>query len=150
MSTTTLASHLFITAVGAHMRGLPLNYQLTDLGATFVKEAKTAPVYRLYSMGPRPLLVRQTKLADSNSTYVGNSINLEVWSMPLENVGRFLQQIPSPLGLGTVELDSGECVKGFIGEAYAIDELAAVDITHLGGWRAHLAALDALSSSKTD
>jgi allophanate hydrolase len=63
-----------------------MNYQLTDLGATFVKEAKTAPLYRLYSMGPRPLLVRQAKPVDEASSN-GNSINLEVWSMPIENVG---------------------------------------------------------------
>eukprot|EP00983_Pelagomonas_calceolata_P034152 1069541-Pelagomonas_calceolata.AAC.2 len=41
------------------MTGLPLNHQLTDLHASFVKACKTAPVYRMYSLGPRPALIRQ-------------------------------------------------------------------------------------------
>jgi hypothetical protein len=33
---------------------------------------------------------------------------------------RFLAQIPSPLGLGTVLLEDGTTVKGFIGESFAL------------------------------
>ena len=41
--------------------------------------------------------------------------------------------IPSPLGIGTVVLDNGETVKGFICENAGID--GAEDITNYGGWR---------------
>lgn len=173
-------ARLEITAVGAHMRGLPLNYQLTELGAMFVREARTvcagqghvqshrpcdappsnhrarptpqpsqlqftwlqhlactvqAPVYRLFSLGPRPLLVRQAQQDSSTA-----AISLEIWSVPSENVGRFLAQIPSPLGLGTVQLSDGTSVKGFIGEAFAATQEGAVEITHFGGWRAYMAS----------
>jgi allophanate hydrolase len=39
-------STMFQLAVaGAHLSGLPLNHQLTELGAKLVKTVRTAPVY---------------------------------------------------------------------------------------------------------
>jgi allophanate hydrolase len=67
------------------MSGLPLNYQLTELGAKLVGEARTAPVYRMYDLGPKPSLVRQTE------NEPGFEIGLEIWELPLEKVGDFLQ-----------------------------------------------------------
>lgn len=92
-------------------------------------------MYRLFSLGPRPLLVRQAQQDSSTA-----AISLEIWSVPIENVGRFLAQIPSPLGLGTVQLSDGTSVKGFIGEAFAATQEGAVEITHFGGWRAYMAS----------
>jgi len=40
--------------------------------------------------------------------------------------------------MGTLELEDGEQVKGFLCEAYAIRD--AQDISSYGGWRAFLAA----------
>ena len=117
-----------IAVVGAHMSGLPLNHQLLELGAHFFKRAKTDPNYRLYSLpgGPpdRPGLVRDSS---------GSSIELEIWAMPISKFGLFMTQIPSPLGIGTLTLESGETIKGFICEASEITE--AEDITSFGGWR---------------
>ena len=39
-----------IAVVGAHLSGLPLNHQLTDLGATLIQAAQSAPAYRLYAL----------------------------------------------------------------------------------------------------
>jgi len=121
-----------IAAVGAHMSGLPLNGELTRLGGRFLRQARTAPTYHLYRLagGPpaRPGLV---KAAD------GAAIALEIWALPRTAVGAFLAGIPAPLGLGTVTLDTGEQVKGFICEPSGLD--GAEDITTSGGWRAYLA-----------
>jgi allophanate hydrolase len=117
------------------MSGMPLNHQLVDLGGRLEGTKKTAPTYRLYALsgGPphRPGLLRVAS--------GGGSIDLEVWSLPLANVGRFLRQIPAPLGLGTVALDDGSEVMGFLCESHAI--ASAEDITALGGWRAYLKTL---------
>jgi allophanate hydrolase len=48
-------------------------------------------------------------------------------------------QVPAPLGIGTVDIDDGTQVKGFIceawvGEAAAAGEPNVVDISHLGNW----------------
>jgi allophanate hydrolase len=128
---------VLIAVNGAHMSGLPLNGQLIELGGSFVREDQTAPYYRLYSLegfSPiRPGMIRVSNPAD------GSSIALEVWAIPTSSVGRLLMQIPAPLGLGTLELDSGDTVKGFVCEAAAA--VSAKDITAHGGWRTYLTTL---------
>ncbi len=67
----------------------------------------------------------------------GANIYLEVFKLPTEKVGSFLQQIPSPLGLGTVDLEDGKSVKGFICEGYVASGdsgFEVEEITHLQGW----------------
>jgi allophanate hydrolase len=124
-----------IAVVGAHMSGLPLNGQLTELGGRLESAGRTAPVYRFYALpgGPprRPGMVRVAQ--------GGGAIELEVWSLPSVEVGRFLRKIPAPLGLGTVTLADGSSVPGFLCEGHATHD--AEDITSLGGWRAYLKTL---------
>jgi hypothetical protein len=68
----------------------------------------------------------------------GAGIEVEVWRLPLAALGSFMAGIPAPLGIGTVEVEGGRWVKGFICESYAL--AAATDITTYGGWRAYLAS----------
>jgi allophanate hydrolase len=111
---------------------LPLNHQLTSRGATLVRRTRTIPAYRFYALpgGPpyRPGLIRVAQ--------GGASIDVEVWSVPAEHFGSFVAGIPAPLGIGKIDLEDGERVCGFIGEAYAVE--SAEDITALGGWRAYM------------
>jgi allophanate hydrolase len=122
-----------LAVVGAHMSGLPLNGEVTRLGGRFLRATKTAPNYRLYALsgGPpsRPGLVR----ADQ-----GQQIALETWAIPKANFGEFILGVPSPLGIGTLRLETGETVKGFICETAGLD--GAIDVTEYGGWRAYLAS----------
>jgi allophanate hydrolase len=67
----------------------------------------------------------------------GKRIEVEIWRIPKRHIGALLEQIPHPLGLGNVELDSGQWVKGFICEPIAVD--GSTDITHTGGWRSFIA-----------
>jgi allophanate hydrolase len=133
--TTTLDERLQIAVVGAHMSGLPLNKELLDRRGRFERSARTAPRYRLYALpgGPprRPGLVRQ---ADD-----GASIELEVWSLPRWEFAEFVGRIPAPLGIGTVTLEDGSSVQGFLCEDYATRD--AKDITAFGGWRAYVKAV---------
>lgn len=121
-----------VALVGAHMSGLPLNGEIAGRGGRFLFSAETAPKYRFYALagGPpkRPGLVRQDE--------GGASIALEVWAMPKAEFGAFMAGIPSPLGIGTLELSDGSTVKGFICESAGI--AGADDITAFGGWRAYL------------
>ena len=113
-----------LAVVGAHLSGMPLNHQLTERGARLVKAAKTAAAYKLYSLGEKPGLVREGD----------GKIEVEVWEMPARRFGSFVAEIPAPLGIGTVELEDGAKVKGFLCESYAVQ--GKEDITKLGGWRA--------------
>jgi hypothetical protein len=118
-----------VAVCGAHMSGLSLNSQLTSLGGEFVKATTTSPNYQLFKLNgfnpPRPGLLRVAKN--------GSEIALEIWQLPIENYGKFVAGVPSPLGFGTLTLVDGSQVQGFICEAYATQD--AIDISHLGGWR---------------
>jgi allophanate hydrolase len=123
-----------LAVVGAHLRGLPLHHQLTELGAAFVREGATADGYRLYALPdtapPKPGLVR-----DGDR---GTNIALEIYALTPDAFGRFVATVPPPLCIGTVALDDGTSVKGFLCEPRAI--VGATEITELGGWRAYLTA----------
>ena len=124
---------LELAVVGAHLRGMPLNHELLACGARFVKETRTADYYRLYALPgttpPKPGLAT----ADDGAPVV-----VEVWEMPVAYFGQFVAGVPSPLGIGSVTLENGDVVKGFICEGHAIAQ--ATDITHFGGWRAYRSA----------
>ncbi|GAB4167259.1 MAG: allophanate hydrolase [Terrimicrobiaceae bacterium] len=115
-----------LAVCGAHMRGFPLEKQLTELGGFFVREDVTSANYHLFALDElRPGLVR----ASSG----GSAISLEVWSLPTDHLGRILASIPSPLGLGKIELSTGELVTGFLCEAAACE--GKQEISRRGGWR---------------
>lgn len=137
------AGTLSIAVVGAHLSGMPLNSQLTERGATLLRATTTSPFYRLYALPgtvpPKPGLQR---VVEGNE---GAAIALEVWAVPLAQVGSFLALIPPPLGLGSVELADGSWVKGFICEGHAL--AGAQDVTLHGGWRAYVASRATPSSN---
>jgi allophanate hydrolase len=122
-----------LAVCGAHMSGLPLNHQLAERGARLQRRCRTAAAYRLFALpgGPpaRPGLLRQEN---------GRAIEVEVWEVPVATFGGFVASIPRPLGIGALELEDGEWVKGFICEAYGTKN--AQDITDLGSWRRYLMA----------
>lgn len=126
---------LRIAVVGAHLQGMPLHQQLLDRHCRLVKSTHTSASYQLFALAnttpPKPGLVR----TQSN----GQRIELEIYDMPAHYVGSFLELIPAPLGLGSIELEDGSWVKGFICEPWAIHE--AEDISHFGGWRAYIKSL---------
>ncbi|MEI2418219.1 urea carboxylase [Orrella sp. JC864] len=122
-----------VAVVGAHLRGMPLNHQLTSRNAVFVEQCRSACDYRLYALPgtvpPKPGLARMP---------VGACIELELWDVPAEAFGSFVAEIPAPLGIGTITLEDGREVKGFICEPRGLE--GAADITEFGGWRAYLAS----------
>ena len=125
-----------VAVVGAHLTGMPLNFQLTTRDAVRVEQTTTAPHYRLYALPgtvpPKPGLARAEG---------GAPIIVELWDVPQARFGEFVAEIPPPLGIGNVQLADGRWVKGFICEPYALQ--GARDITPFGGWRAFIAAQNA-------
>ncbi len=123
-----------VAVVGAHLSGQPLNRQLVGLGGTLVQSGATAARYRLYALEgtvpPKPGLVRVRE--------AGVALEVEVWSLDVKAFGAFVSGIARPLCIGTIELDDGRFVQGFLCEAEAL--AGAVDISSYGGWRAYLRA----------
>jgi allophanate hydrolase len=126
-----------LAVVGAHLSGQPLNHQLTELGARLLRTCKTAAVYRLYAVPgtvpPKPGLVR---VADGGA---GAAIEVEVWELPRTKLGAFFRGVVPPLALGTLELEDGSQVAGFLCESFAVT--GAQDISSFGGWRAYRRSL---------
>ncbi|WP_373350386.1 allophanate hydrolase [Acinetobacter bereziniae] len=124
-----------LAVVGAHLSAMPLNFQLTTRQATLLAKTRTAKSYKLFALKntvpPKPGLQFDID---------GTAIEVEVWEIPLANFGAIVAEVPSPLGIGNLQLEDGTWVKGFICEAYAIQE--AVDISHFGGWRAYIKSLN--------
>jgi hypothetical protein len=116
---------------GTLMRGLALNPHLLAAGATFVRETTTAPVYRLWSIDDRyPAMMRVST--------GGTAIAVEVWNVPLAQLGTILLQEPAGLCIGKVRLADGEDVLGVLGEAILC--ASGREISQWGGWRAYCAS----------
>jgi allophanate hydrolase len=130
----TPSAGVLLAVCGAHLSGLPLNPQLVQLGAKRVRATRTAPHYQLYALPgttpPKPGLVRVKS--------GGASIEVEVWELPADAYGRFVAAIPAPLGIGTLALEDGTSVQGFLCEAHAVE--GARNITSFGGWKPFLAS----------
>lgn len=122
--------------VGAHLSGMSLNHQLVQAGGTLLRPARTAPAYLLHALDtvpPKPGLVR---LGPDETG--GTAIAGELWRLPAAGFGTFVAAVPPPMVIGTVALEDGTSVPGFLVEPYAAR--AAPDISRYGGWRAYLAA----------
>lgn len=122
-----------LAVVGAHLHGMPLHWQLTSRDARLVQSCRTAEAYKLYAMAnstpPKPALVHVGT--------GGAGIAVEVYELDEAALGSFVVEVPAPLAIGSVTLENGETVKGFVAEPRAL--AGAEDITHLGGWRAFIA-----------
>ncbi|MBF6172714.1 allophanate hydrolase [Nocardia blacklockiae] len=124
-----------LVVFGAHLRGQPLEHQLTDLGARWAGTVRTAPAYRLGLLDTTPPKPAVSRCPDSAA---GVAVAGERWLLSPAALGRFLGALPAPMQLGSVELDDGTWVTGFGCDAAAV--AAAEDISEYGGWRAALAA----------
>lgn len=121
--------YVALAVCGAHLTGMPLNYQLQEAGAFLLEACRTEPAYRFYALRgtvpPKPGLVYAPNR--------GAAIEVEVWAVPEATFGRFVAAVPAPLAIGSATLDSGRVVKSFVCEPYATAD--ATEITHLGGWK---------------
>ena len=118
-----------LAVIGAHKSGMPLNGELLQEGAVFLRAIRTEARYRLYALpGPPPARPGLHRVDGE-----GFGIAAEVWALPTKNFGRFIARIPAPLSVGTVLLADGSRPKGFLVEAAATRD--AKDISEFLDWR---------------
>jgi len=122
-----------LLVVGAHLRGQPLHHELEDLGARFLRAARTADAYRLVAL---PTVPRKPGLVPT-APGAGARVEGELYELSTGALGTFLARLPAPMTLGPVTLEDGTRVVGFGCSPAAT--AGAEDITALGSWRAYLA-----------
>ncbi len=121
-----------LAVFGAHLRGQPLEHQLTGRGARWAGPITTAPHYRLYALDTVPPKPGLTRVEDGGAAIIG-----ERWLLSPAALGEFLAELPAPMLLGKVELDDGQWITGF-----GCDHIAPAqgrDITEYRGWLAAMA-----------
>ncbi|MFH5211862.1 allophanate hydrolase [Antrihabitans sp. NCIMB 15449] len=116
-----------LAVFGAHLRGQPLDHELSSRGARWAGPIATAANYRLTELDtvpPKPGLLR---VAQGGVSIVG-----EKWVLSASALGDFLAELPTPMLLGSVELQDGSWITGFGCDFEAAT--AARDISAFGGW----------------
>lgn len=122
--------NVLLAVNGTLMRGLALNENLVKAGASFVRETRTAPVYRLWSIEDRyPAMLRVHE--------GGAAVAVEVWSVPAAGLAGILLAEPPGLSIGKVTLEDGSETLGVLGEPELCRGMR--EITAHGGWRAYVA-----------
>lgn len=119
-----VAPSVELAVFGAHMVGGPLTHELSDRGARWGREVRTAPSYRLVALDttpPKPGLIRDLD--------AGRVIEGESWVLSPAALGEFLAALPQPMMLGKVELADGDWVVGFGCDAQAGESGRPLDRT---------------------
>jgi len=120
---------MILAVNGTLMRGLALNHHLTQAGGVFVREAATAPLYRLWSIEDNyPAMIRVSS--------GGAEIAVELWQISEVGLLTILEDEPPGLLVGRVRLDDGFEVLGILAEPYVVE--GQKEITRFGGWRNYL------------
>ena len=132
LSTDDSDSSVELAVVGAHLSGMPLNYQLTNRGGVLSEQTQTAATYQLFALSGSTPAKPGLKRHDE-----GRSIAVEVWRIPKARFGEIVNEVPAPLGIGNVELADGRWVKSFICEEYGFE--GGTDVTAFGGWKSYIA-----------
>ncbi len=122
---------IYLAVNGTLMQGLALNNNMLNVGAVFIRETETAPVYKLWSINDSyPAMIRVAS--------GGKSIAVEIWEMSLASITQILLQEPPGLCIGKVTLTDGEEVLGVLGESILCE--GKQDISKYSGWRAYTKA----------
>ena len=116
---------------GTLMRGLELENNLKDVGASFIKESQTERAYRLYSIDDcYPAMIKDKD---------GLSIDVEVYELSKEAMQIVLSKEPEGLTIEKIKLINGQEVYGVVGLPFIIKNRK--EITSYGGWRSYIKEL---------
>jgi gamma-glutamylcyclotransferase (GGCT)/AIG2-like uncharacterized protein YtfP len=126
-----MSFELFVN--GTLMRGLALHANLA--GAEFLGEARTAPIYRLYSIDDRHPGMFELDEGEEG----GVSVPGELYRMPDEVWARVEAGEPPNLYKGPVRLSDGRVVDGIL-YPRELAEGHHRDISAYGGWRSYIDA----------
>ena len=128
---TMKQNNLILAVNGTLMRGLELENNLKEAGASFIKESETEKAYRLYSINDKyPAMIRANE--------GGNTVDVELYEISEEGLKQVLSKEPPGLTIKEIALIDGASVQGVVGLNDIIK--GQKEITSYGGWRNYLAS----------
>ena len=127
-----MSTELFVN--GTLMRGLKLHPNLD--GSTFLGAFRTAPKYRVFSIGDV-----HPGMFEVGEGETGISVPGELYELPDEVWARVEAGEPPGLYRGPVELEDGRVVPGILFPREMTE--GQREITEFGGWREYWAAREA-------
>ncbi len=116
---------------GSALRGQPDHANLG--GATFVREAVTAPIYRLHSVEDKHPGIYEVPSG-------GVAIKGEVYALSAEQHTELIASEPPDLYEAPIRLDDGTSISAMIYPRDVIEARGYADISHFGGWASFKAA----------
>ena len=116
---------------GSALRGQPDHGNLGE--ATFVREAKTKPIYRLHSVEDQHPGIYEVGEG-------GVAIAGEVYELSDEQHAHLISTEPPNLYEAPIQLEDGTRVNAMIYPRELIEERGYADISHHGGWAAYKAS----------
>lgn len=126
-------SKIVFAVCGAHLKGEALHDEISH--AEFLESARTAPEYRMFAISDGKIQKPAILAGGKNDFYV------ELYAMNAADFGKFVAQIPAPLGIGKIKLSDGRFVSGFIGDSSILEsaeKFSVQDISGLGDWRKYI------------
>jgi putative urate catabolism protein len=120
---------------GSALKGQPDHQNLQS--ATFVRSAKTAPLYRLHAAanGWHPAIYEV-----QNEFETGISIPGELYELSIDQYAYLVSTEPPHMYPATIQLDDGERAIAILYPKILIEEFNWPDISHYGGWIAYKSA----------
>lgn len=126
-------SKIVFAVCGAHLKGEALHDEISH--AEFLESARTAQEYRMFAISDGKIQKPAILAGGKNDFYV------ELYAMNAADFGKFVAQIPTPLGIGKIKLSDGRFVSGFIGDSSILEnaeKFSVQDISGLGDWRKYI------------
>lgn len=126
-------SKIVFAVCGAHLKGETLHDEISH--AEFLESARTAQEYRMFAISDGKIQKPAILAGGKNDFYV------ELYAMNAADFGKFVAQIPAPLGIGKIKLSDGRFVSGFIGDSSILEnaeKFSVQDISGLGDWRKYI------------
>ena len=134
LSNKSASKRVFIC--GSALKGQPDHQNLQS--ATFIREAKTAPNYRLHAVkdGWHPGIYKVSDESDVK----GISIPGEVYELTAEQYEYLVSTEPPDMYPETVDLENGEQVIAMLYPRELIEKDSWPDISDIGGWAKYKAS----------
>lgn len=126
-------SKIVFAVCGAHLKGEALHDEISH--AEFLESARTAQEYRMFAISDGKIQKPAILAGGEKDFYV------ELYAMNAADFGKFVAQIPAPLGIGKIKLSDGRFVSGFIGDSSILEnaeKFSVQDISGLGDWRKYI------------